>query len=92
MMSSVELDVDVPPLLLLMDPLNQHVDEGGRVTISCTAVQVSREGGREGGREAGREGGEEGKEGGREGGFILLSSQLAIFNAANSRWPIADGQ
>ena len=30
----------VPPVALDMDPLNQHIDEGGRVSISCTAIQV----------------------------------------------------
>lgn len=40
MLASVQLNVEVPPLDLVLQPVHQHVDEGGRITLTCTAVQV----------------------------------------------------
>ena len=42
-MSSVVLDVLAGPLELRMEPetpKERHVDEGGRVRVTCTAIQV----------------------------------------------------
>ena len=36
----LQLDVDVAPLELFMEPENNHIEEGGRVSVSCTATQV----------------------------------------------------
>ena len=39
-MTSVLVDVEVPPFSLDMSPLDQHVDEGGRISVTCTAKEV----------------------------------------------------
>ena len=39
-MTSVWLEMEVAPLILVMNPLDQHVDEGGRISVTCTAKQV----------------------------------------------------
>ena len=36
----LQLDVDVAPLKVWMEPENNHIEEGGRVSVSCTATQV----------------------------------------------------
>ncbi|XP_023321779.1 nectin-4 [Eurytemora carolleeae] len=38
-LASVQLNVEIPPLDLVLQPVHQHVDEGGRITLTCTAVQ-----------------------------------------------------
>ena len=40
LVSSVLVEVEVAPLTLEMSPLDQHVDEGGRISVTCTAKQV----------------------------------------------------
>ena len=40
-MSRVFLDVNVSPASLTMSPEKNHIEEGGRVSVSCTAVGVS---------------------------------------------------
>ena len=41
LVSSVLVEVEVAPLTLEMSPLDQHVDEGGRISVTCTAKQVT---------------------------------------------------
>jgi hypothetical protein len=41
LVTSVWMDVEVLPLSLEMSPLDQHVDEGGRISVTCTAYQVA---------------------------------------------------
>ena len=40
-MSRVFLDVNVSPASLTMSPEKNHIEEGGRVSVSCTAVGVN---------------------------------------------------
>ena len=40
-MSRVFLDVNVSPASLSMSPEKNHIEEGGRVSVTCTAVGVN---------------------------------------------------
>lgn len=46
LVSRLYLDVSVAPLDLKLKPENNHIEEGGRVSLSCTATQVGQEVGR----------------------------------------------
>ena len=37
----VYLDVNVSPSAVTMSPENNHIEEGGKISVTCTAVQVS---------------------------------------------------
>ena len=40
-MSRLHLDVNVSPLKVSMAPENNHIEEGGKISVTCTATDVS---------------------------------------------------